>query len=123
MLDLLGHAAGGRLGHHFQHIAQHVELPAVVQAAQATIFVTAVHQRCPAVRAVLIHHTNATFVVAEHDQVFAQNAGLDRRAVRFADFFNQANRGPVLAHQLPHWGIAFHAAQSSFSSWVSMFVS
>ena len=111
MLDFFGHAAGGGLGDHFEYVALHVELPAVVQAAQAAVFVTAVDQRGAAVRAVLANHADAAFAVAEHDKVFAEDARLDRCAVRFADLFNQADRGPVLAHQLAHGGFAFYAAQ------------
>lgn len=111
VLDLVGHATRCRLGHHFKHIACDVKLPAVIQAAQAGVFVAAVDQRRTTVRTILVEHANVAFRVPEYDQVFAEHARFDRRAVRLADLFDEANRRPVSAHQLAHRGIAFDAAQ------------
>ncbi|MCY1165339.1 hypothetical protein D9M73_52450 [compost metagenome] len=111
VLDLLCHAAGCRLRHHLHYIAVHVHLPAVVKATQAAVLIAAKHQRHTPVRAVFVHHAHAAIGVAKHNQVFAEHLRLDGRAVRLADFFNQAYRRPVAAHQLAHGRLAFHAAQ------------
>ena len=69
-------------------VAVYVHLPAVVQAAQAAVFIAAKHQRYAAVRAVLVHHANAAIGIPEHHQLFTKNLRLDGCAVRLADLFD-----------------------------------
>ncbi len=62
-------------------------------------------------RAALVHHTDAPLGVAKDDQILAEHARLDRRAVGLDDFLGQANRCPMAAHQLAHRGIALDSTQ------------
>ena len=84
-LDLGTKIRLGRLVGHVDAVARGVELPAVVHAAQAALFVAAEEQRGAAMRAVLGHQANLTVGVAEADQVLTQQthayAGLNRRSV------------------------------------------
>ncbi|MCY1514077.1 hypothetical protein D9M68_486050 [compost metagenome] len=61
--------------------------------------------------AVLIHYPDTAFAVTEHDQVFAEHASLHRVTIRFRHLLNQADRCPMLAHQLPHRRVAFDPAK------------
>jgi hypothetical protein len=111
MLHFICHAARGRLGSHFQDIALHIHLPAVVQAPKTAFFIATIHQRSPPVWAVLIHDTYFAVGVSKYDQVFAKSARFDGRAVSFSHFFKKTHWGPVSAHQPPHWGVPLNAAQ------------
>ena len=62
-------------------------------------------------RAVLVHYADASLCISEHDEVLAEYASVDGRAVRFADFLDQRNGRPVMPHQLAHRGIALYPAQ------------
>ena len=111
--QVLGRSHARRCGlrHTFHHVAIHIHLPAVVQAAQAAVFIAAKHQRHAAMRAVLVHHADAAVRVAKHHQVFAKNLRFDGRAVRLAHLFHQTHGCPVAAHQLAHGRFAFYAAK------------
>ena len=111
VFHLLLERTGGGLGRHLQHIAFDVHLPAVIQAAQAGLLVASQHQRDTPVRTILVQHADAAVAVAKHHQVLAQDARLDRRAVRFRHLLAQRHRDPVPAHQLAHRGRAFDPAQ------------
>ena len=62
-------------------------------------------------RAVFVEHADAALAVAEHDEILAEQAHLDRRAVGLGHFLRQAGRDPVAAHDLAHRRVAFDAAQ------------
>jgi hypothetical protein len=109
--DALGNEAVGGFGRHLDHIAVHVEFPAVIKAAQAAFLVAREDQRCAPVRAVLVEHADAPLAVAEHHEILAEQAHLDRCAIRFGHFLGQARRDPVAAHDLAHRRVAFDAAQ------------
>ena len=111
VLDFFNQATACRLGGHVHDIARHIHLPAMVETTQAAVFVAAIDQRSFAVRTVFIHHTHPAFRVPEDHQVFAQNSGLDGRAIGLRHFFHQTNGNPLTAHELPHGRLAFNAAQ------------
>jgi alkylhydroperoxidase family enzyme len=100
-----------RLRCHFDDVAVHVELPAVIEAAQTAILVAREQQRRPPVRAVFVKNSDAALAVAKHHKVLAQQTHLDRRAVGLGDLLRQAGRDPVTAHDLAHRRIALDAAQ------------
>jgi hypothetical protein len=83
----------------------------IFQPAQAAFLVAAEHQRRAAVRAHFIEHADATFRVAEHDEIFAEQTHLERIAIGLGDFFDQAGGKPVASDDLAHRRIAFDAAQ------------
>ena len=70
--DLLGEGLGGRDVRHVEAIALHVELPAVIRAAQPGLLVAAEEQGRAAMRAAVIHDADASARVAERDQLLAQ---------------------------------------------------
>jgi hypothetical protein len=53
-------------------MAMHIIEPAMVDAAQASIFNTAIAQIRPPVRTVNFEQTHSTLIVAEHHEVFAE---------------------------------------------------
>src|SRR5712691_3849500 len=73
-VNLVFEVALGRLAGHVYAGALGVELPAVVDAAQATLFVSAEKERRAAVRTEGADDANLAVGVAERDQVFTQNA-------------------------------------------------
>ncbi len=83
----------------------------MIEAAQAAILVAPVDQRRPAVRAMLVQHPENVAGIPEDDEILAEQARADRRAVLFRHLLGQAHRQPVAAHQLPHGGGALDPAQ------------
>ena len=83
----------------------------MVEAAQAAILVAREHQRGAPVRTIFVEHADAAIAVAEDDEVLAEQADLDRRAVGLRHFLGQAGGDPVPAHDLAHRRIALDAAQ------------
>lgn len=86
---------------HVNAVAGDVELPAVVDAADAARLVAAEEQRGAAMRAAMVHHADLARAVAEGDQLLAEQHQAERRAVR-GQFRRHAGRDPVLPHQLAH---------------------
>jgi hypothetical protein len=109
--DLFGEARLRRLRGHLQDVAFHVELPAVIEAAQPAFFVAAVDQRGAPVRTIFVEHAEAAVAVAEHDQVLAEQSYAHRGSVRLDHFLGQAGRYPMPPHELAHRRIAFDTAQ------------
>ena len=70
-----------------QDVALNVEFPAVIEAAQAALLIASEGERSAAVHAAFGEYAEPPLRVAEDDEVFAQHAGADRRAVGFGDFF------------------------------------
>jgi hypothetical protein len=92
----------GRLGGHIDAGAGRVELPAVVDAAQTGLFVASEEQRCAAVGTGLREESDLAVRVAECDEVLAEEAYAERRAVRLRHFARQQRRCPVAAQQVAH---------------------
>ena len=82
VLHLLREPTLARLRGHFDDIAFDVDLPSVVQAAQAAFLVASQRERGPAVRTVFVDHAKAPLAVAKGDEVLAEQANAHRRAVR-----------------------------------------
>ena len=96
--------AVGRLVHHVGALAVDVELPAVIDAAQAAFFVAPQPQRRQPVGAQFLQQADASVGVAEGDQLLAQQLDANRLAVGFGQFPRQQSGHPVAAHQLAHGG-------------------
>ena len=101
----------GGLRRHLDHVAFDVEFPAVIEAAQPAFLVAREQQRGAPVRAVFVEHAEAALAVAEHHEILAEQAHLDRRAVGLGHLLGQAGRDPVAAHDLAHRRVALDAAQ------------
>ena len=84
--------------------AAHVELPAVVHAAQAVFLVAAVEHGGAAVRAVRIHQAGAAAAVLEQDQLLTQHFHPYRIAVGARHFLGQRHRQPEPPEQIAHRG-------------------
>src|SRR4029077_18544359 len=95
----------------------HVELPVVIEAAQPALLVARVDERGAPVRAVFVEHADASFRVAEHDEILAEQPYALGRTVRLRDFLRQAGRDPVAAHDLAHRGIALDPAEQIVFFW------
>jgi hypothetical protein len=67
-------ATSDRLGRHLSHLTGHIELPAMIDAAQSAVFVSAKDQRSTAVRARLINQTDTTFRIPESHQIFTKQS-------------------------------------------------
>jgi hypothetical protein len=52
--------------------------------------------------AVSAHEADSSFAVPERHEVFAEEANLNRRAVRLRHFPGKESRDPVAAHQISH---------------------
>src|SRR5207253_1503010 len=87
-------------------VAGNVDLPAVVEAAEAVLLVAAVRQRCASMRAVLVERAQAPLGVAEEHEILANEAHPQRCAVRRVDLFGEACGEPVAAHHPAHRRIA-----------------
>ena len=111
VLDLFSKAGACRLGRHLDDIAVHVDLPAMIKAAQAAVLVAPEHQRRTAVRAHFIEHANAALCVAEDHEILAEQADFQGVAIGLRHFLAQAGRQPVMAHDLAHGRVMFDAAQ------------
>ena len=83
----------------------------MVQTAKAALLVAPKNERSPAVGTQLIKRADATFSVTEHNNVLAQQANAQWRAIGFGHFLDHAGRHPVLPHQLPHRGFTFHTTK------------
>jgi hypothetical protein len=61
-------------------------------------------------RAKFAHHPHLALAVFEDHQIFSQDSGAHGGAIALRDFFTQAHRLPVSAHELAHGSVAFDAA-------------
>ena len=86
---------------HVEAVAFDVELPAVIDAAQAAFLVAAEEQRGAAMRAAMLHDADAAVGVAEGDQLLAEQQEPHRLAVGL-QLRRQAGGNPVFAHQVAH---------------------
>jgi len=74
------------LVHHIDAGAGNVELPAVVDASQATFLVAPEIERDATMRTELFDQADAAFAVTECNEVLAEQANPRGRAVRLGDF-------------------------------------
>jgi hypothetical protein len=100
--DLLGEAAPGRLVRHIDAATISIELPAVVHASQAIVFVATPEQVRVAVRAPGVEDGRATAGGAEGDEVFAQQPQAHGGAIGFGELLGEHGRQPVAAEQVAH---------------------
>src|SRR3972149_4343450 len=101
-LDLLLEVRLRRLRGHVDAVAFRVELPAVVDAAQAALLVAAEEEAGAPVRAGLRDEADAAVRVAEGDEILAQDADADGRAVRRRQLGRQEQRQPEAAEERAH---------------------
>jgi hypothetical protein len=109
-LHLLAEILIGRDVRHLQAVAVGVELPAVVDAAQATLLVAAEEQRRTAVRAAMVEDADAPGGIAERNQRLAQQHQPQRIAVG-GQLARQTRRDPILPHQITHRGAGADTGQ------------
>jgi len=81
-LDLCLEVRLGWFVGHVDAVAVGVEFPAVIDAAQAALFVAPEKQRGATVRAVLVHQADFAIAIAEGDQLFAEQKYAQRVRVR-----------------------------------------
>jgi hypothetical protein len=91
-------------GRHVDAAAVGVELPAVIDAADAAFLVTPHPEIGAAVRTILIDHADHAACVAEGEQLLAHDHDLFRRAVGVRQFFGQQHGDPEAAEQFAHAG-------------------
>src|SRR3954469_11908394 len=100
-----------RLGRHIDAGAADVELPAVIDAAQARLLVAAEEQRGATMRTGLLHETHRARAVAEGYEVFAEHAQTHRRAVRRRQLVRQHHGQPEATEHLTHRRAGSHLGQ------------
>src|SRR5690606_5554694 len=94
----------GRRVRNFHAVPLHVELPAVVDTAQAAFLVSPVVEARPAMRASRLHDTDPAFRVAERNQILAEYLEPDRRAIRLGNLPRKRHRKPEAAEVRPSRG-------------------
>src|SRR4030095_5459600 len=92
-------ACARRFGRAVDDTPRHVDLPAVVEAAQSAFLVAAERERRAPMRAMQIEHTELPVRVAKGDEILAEKTNRRGLAVRLGDFLGQAGRNPVRAHE------------------------
>ena len=92
----------GGLRRHVDAGAVHVELPAVIDAAQSFFFVAAEEHGCAAVGAGVVEQPRSPGAVAEGDEVLAQQPDAHRRAIGRGQLVRAHRWNPVLAHEVAH---------------------
>ncbi len=90
----------GWLGRHVNALPVDVELPAVIDAAEAALFVAAEPEVGAAVRATRVDDADPAIRVAEREQVLAEQPEIDRRAVGLSDLPGEEGGHPVATHHL-----------------------
>src|ERR1041385_7285379 len=101
-MELVAESTGRRLARHIDALPVHVELPAVVDAAETTLCVAAEEEGGATVRAVYVDEADAALAVAEGHEVLAEEADAERRAVGLRNFGGEAGRCPVAAEEVAH---------------------
>src|SRR4029077_18111528 len=90
------------LSRRIKYAAVDVVFPAVVDAAQAALFVAAVEKRGSAVRTTLAKQPDAPPAVAKGNQLFAQHPYANRRTVRLGNLLGQKCGNPITPNQITH---------------------
>src|SRR5439155_27258421 len=102
--DLVLERAAGGLDRHVEAASTHVELPAVVHAAQSLRLVASIKEARAAVRTAVLDQSDGARRDAERDEALAEQAHAQRRAVGLRQLARQRRRNPVLPHQGAHRG-------------------
>ena len=100
-----------RLRRHFDDLASHIQLPAMVEAAHPSVLVAPELKRGSPVRAIPIHQADVAIGVAPGKQVLPEKADIDRITIGMQDFLGQHGWHPMPTHQPAHGGIAFNATK------------
>ena len=99
-----------RQARHVDAVARNVELPAVIDAANALFLVAPEEQRCAAMRTAVIHHADPAGAIAKRDEFLAEQHQANRRTIAHKLGRHQ-RRDPVAAHQIAHHGACADARQ------------
>ena len=100
--NLVFEVAFGRFGRHVDAVAVDVEFPAVIDTANAALLVASEVERCAAVRAVRLDHSDFVIRVAKGDQILTEQAQAHGRAIRLGQLVGQHRRQPESSKQLAH---------------------
>ena len=101
-VDLLPVALSFHAVRHVDACAVHVELPAVVDAAQAVKLVPPEEQRRPPMRAVRVDAPDPPMRVAEHDELLTHQHEAHRLAVGLRQLAGKQGGEPEPAEQFAH---------------------
>src|SRR5712692_4573967 len=101
-----------RLVHHVHAPAVHVELPAVVDAAEPAVLVPAQEEGGLPVRAPLVEQSDAAPRIAEGHQLLAQQLDAHGRTIGLGQLPRQERGDPVPPHRLAHGGATADAGDS-----------
>jgi hypothetical protein len=82
--------------------AADVELPAVIDAAQAALLVAPEVERHAAMRAIFLDEADAALGVAEGDELLAHQLDAHRRPIRLGDLARQTGGDPIAPHRIAH---------------------
>src|SRR4029077_2260276 len=93
-----------RLVHLFDAGSVDVELPAVINAAQAGFLVASEPERSAAMRAEFIDQPDPALAVAKSHELLAEQLHAHRRAVRLRHFARHQGRYPIPPHYVAHRG-------------------
>src|SRR5690606_18294607 len=100
-----------RFRRHVDACAGHVELPAVIDAAQAVFLVPAKEHAGAAVRAGILDDADPAGGGPEGDEVLAEQTEAHGRSVRDGQLIRPHSRDPVLAHEVAHGRTGTDATQ------------
>src|SRR5262249_46376490 len=99
-----------RHARHVDAVSGYVELPAVIDAAQAALLVAAEKQRCATVRAAVVEHPNAPGAIPERDQFLPEKHQAHWRPVG-RERGRQCCRDTVPAYEPAHHGSGTEAGE------------
>src|SRR5439155_6892194 len=91
-----------RFRRHIDALAADIELPAVIDAAQAVFLIAAEEQRGSPVGAGILDQTNLSRGRPKADEVLAEETDTERRTVGPRQLVRPRSRDPVLPHEVPH---------------------
>src|SRR5438552_32729 len=100
--DPTAHRVVTREGRYLHAVAARVELPAVVDAADAALLVAAEEEVGASMGADGLDETDAVVAVAKRNELFTENRDAHRRPVTFRDLAREEHRDPEPAEQLSH---------------------
>jgi hypothetical protein len=100
--NLVFEVAFGRLGRHVDAVAVDVEFPAMVDAANAALLIATEVKRGAAVRTVSLDDADFVVGVAKGDQILAEQAQANGRAIWIGQLVTQHRGQPEAAKQFAH---------------------
>ena len=110
-LDLVLEVALGRLRWHVDAITVHVELPAVVDAANARLLIPTEEQARAPMRAVVVDQPHGAGGVAEGDELLAEQLDAHGRAVGVRQLAGLERGQPVFTEEVAHECARAYAAE------------